>query len=90
MGEGVQEIGGKEIGIITHYFDHISVAVIKLTKGGVKVGDKIHIKGHTTDFEQSIKSMQVEHKDIKEAKKGHEIGLKVAEPVKEHDVVFKL
>lgn len=77
----------KQIGKILHYFDKISVAVVDLT-AGLKVGDKIHIKGHGTDFQQKIDSMQIEHEQIQSAKKGQSIGLKVTEPVKEHDIVY--
>ena len=77
----------KEIGKITHFFDKIEVAVVKLN-GKIKVGDKIHIKGQVTDFEQEIKSMQVEHKNIKQAKKGDDVGLKVDEEVRVNDKVF--
>ena len=62
----------KEIGKITHYFDNIGVAVIKLT-GSLKVGDTINIKGTTTDFTQEVDSMQVNHKPIQTAKKGDDV-----------------
>ncbi len=77
----------KEVGEITHYFDHISVAVVKL-KNKIKQGDKILVEGHTTNFEQAADSMQIEHKPVKEAKKGESIGLKVAEKVRPGDKVF--
>lgn len=78
---------GKEIGKITHFFDKISVAVIEL-KAGLKIGDKIRIKGATTDFEQDVKEMQVEHAQLKEAKKGMAVGMKVKDVVRPHDVVY--
>ena len=77
----------KEIGKVKHFFDKPSVAVIELS-GKVKVGDKIHIKGNTTDFEQKVDSMQVEHEGIDSAKKGDAIGLKVVEKVRANDVVY--
>jgi len=77
----------KEIGTISSYFSHAEVAAIKLS-GKLKVGDKIHIKGHTTDFEQKIRSMQIERKEIKGAKKGDHIGIKVPEKVRPNDKVF--
>lgn len=80
----------QKIGVVTHFFSKISVAVIKLTDGDLKVGDKIRVKGATTDFEQDITSMQVNHKDIEEAKIGFELGMKVAEPVRENDEVYKI
>jgi putative protease len=78
----------KEIGKVTHFFSKISVAVVELT-ATLSVGDKIRIQGPTTDFEQTVESMQIEHQNVKTAKKGQSIGLKVDEPVKEKDTVYK-
>lgn len=80
----------EEVGKITHYFSKIEVGVIELTVGELKVGDTIHIKGHTTDFYQKVESMQVEHAAVPSAKKGDSIGLKVENQVREHDIVFKV
>ena len=77
----------REIGRISHYFSKIGVAVIELT-GTLKVGETIHVRGATSDFKQQVDSMQVEHASVPEAKVGESIGLKVAEPVREHDKVF--
>ncbi len=77
----------KEIGKVSSFFSHVSVAAIKLTNT-LKVGDKIHIKGNTTDFEDTVKSMQIEKKDVKEAKKGDHIGIKVPEKVRPNDIVY--
>ena len=77
----------KEVGKVTHFFGKISVGVIELADN-IKVGDKIHIKGATSDFEQSVDSMQIEHKEVQEAKAGESIGLKVKEPVREADKVY--
>ncbi|MBM3298219.1 MAG: hypothetical protein FJY83_11565, partial [Candidatus Aminicenantes bacterium] len=60
----------EEIGRITHYFSKIGVGVLEITQGELKVGDTIHIKGHTTDFFQKVESMQVEHAPVQSAKKG--------------------
>jgi len=79
----------KLIGKVTHYFNNISVAVIEL-KDTLKVGDVIHIKGATTDFTQEVESMQIEHENVDTAKKGQAIGLKVNEPVRENDDVYKV
>ncbi len=78
----------KPIGKITHYFTNIGVAVIEITSGSLKVGDKIGIKGATSDFEQGVDSMQVEHESVEEAKKGQSVGLKVDQQVREGDDVF--
>ena len=80
----------KEIGEVTHFFAKISVAVIKVTSGSMNVGDQIHIKGATTDFTQKVDSMQVEHEQVKEAKKGQEIGMKVTSEVRKNDKVYKV
>lgn len=79
----------EEIGMVTHFFSHIPAAAITLSKP-LKVGDKIHLKGHTTDLEMTIVSMQVEHKDVQEAKQGDSIGIKVEGKCREHDKVFKV
>ncbi|MBI4452117.1 hypothetical protein HY637_01690 [Candidatus Woesearchaeota archaeon] len=78
-----------KVGRVTHYFPKISVAVVEVTDGSIKVGDSVHIKGHTTDFMQRISSMQVEHDKIEIAEPGISIGMKVDEPVREHDLVYK-
>lgn len=77
----------KLIGEITHYFGKIEVAIIKL-KDTLKEGDTIHIKGKNTDFTQSVSSMQVEHENVKSAKKGEMIGIKVEKKITEGDQVF--
>ncbi len=77
----------KEIGKISGYFSHVGVAAIKLSSG-LKVGDKVHIKGHTTDFEVKIGSMQIEKNSVKAAKKGDHIGIKVPEKVRPNDRVL--
>ncbi len=80
----------KLIGKITHYFTNIGVGVIEITEGDLKVGDKIHIKGANSDFEQAVDSMQIEHENIEKAKKGDAIGLKVDQQAREGDQVFKI
>jgi U32 family peptidase len=79
----------KEIGHISHYFGGPGVAAIVLT-GELNVGDRISIQGHTTDFEVDVKSMQVEHEQIEHAKAGDNVGIKVPQRVREHDVVYKI
>jgi translation elongation factor EF-1alpha len=76
------------IGIIEKYFGKIGVAAIKITSGELKVGDKIHIKGHSTDFEQTVDSMQVEHLTVETARPGTDVGIRVKEKVHEKDTVF--
>ena len=79
----------EEIGEITHFFSKISVAVIELN-GELKVGDRIKFSGATTDFEQDVVSMQIEHNNIDEASPGDSVGMKVKERVRKGDKVFKL
>lgn len=77
-----------EVGRVTHFFNKISVAVIEL-KAPLSVGDRIIFKGPTTDFEQIVESMQIEHKNVPRAEAEQSIGLKVARRVREKDVVYK-
>ncbi|MCM8784750.1 MAG: translation elongation factor-like protein [Candidatus Omnitrophica bacterium] len=79
-----------EIGKVSHYYTKISVAAIKITRENLRKGDKIHIKGHTTDLSQTVESMQKEHQEIEIAKEGDEIGIKVNEHVREGDIVYKI
>jgi len=84
----VKEEKLKEIGKVTHFFGGIGVAAIKLS-GELKVGDTVLIKGATTDLKQKVESMQIDRKAVQSAKKGQEIGTKVDDTVREHDVVYK-
>ncbi len=77
----------KEIGVVSSYFSHVGVAAIKLT-GALKVGDKVHIKGSTTDFEIEIEEIQIERKSFEKAKKGDHIGVKVPDKVRPNDKVY--
>lgn len=79
----------KLIGKITHYFGNIEVGIIGLTDT-FRVGEKIHIKGSSTDFEQVVSSMQINRQDISDAKSGDEIGVKVEQKVKVGDLVYKV
>lgn len=77
----------KPIGAVTHYFGGLGVAIVKFSKA-VKKGERMHFKGATTDFEETIRSMQYDHKDIETAKKGQEVGIKVSGKAREGDEVF--
>ncbi len=79
----------KEIGKITHYYDHLGVGIIQLTDT-LKVGETIHVKGHSEDFTQPIDSLQIEHASVTEAKLGDIVGIKVAQKVHPGDKVFKV
>ena len=78
----------KEVGKVTHFYDKISVGVVELS-GNLRVGDKVHIQGTHDDFEQVVESMQLEHKDVKEGKKGEAVAIKVDQLVHKNDKVFK-
>ncbi len=80
----------KRIGVVTHYFGKLTVAIIKIEKEGLKVGDTVHIKGRTSDFIQEIESMELEHKAIQKAKVGESVGIKVSEHAREGDVVYQV
>ena len=78
-----------EVGTVTHFFPRPVVAGIDLT-APLNVGDRIHIKGHTTDFEDQIQSMQIENQPVEKAEVGQLIGIKVKDRVREKDVVYKI
>ncbi len=78
------------IGKVVDYYGKIGVAAIEITAGTLNVGDKIHIKGHTTDFEQMVDSMQIEHNQVTSAKAGDSIGIKVKEYCRDKDSVYKV
>jgi len=79
----------KSIGKIVHFYTNIGVGIVELSDE-LKVGDKIHIKGHSTDFEQTVDSMQIEHENVQNAKAGDSVGLKTESVVKEGDEVSKI
>lgn len=76
-------------GKITHYYDKIGVAVVELTDT-LSVGDTIKISGHGREFTQIVVSMQIEHEQTQEAKKGQVVGLKIDQEAKENDEVFRV
>jgi putative protease len=82
--------GEERVGIVTHYYGHLSVAAVRLESGSLRVGDTIRILGHTSDIRQKVESMQIEHQSVSEAGAGAEIGLKVTEHAREGDVVYKV
>jgi putative protease len=79
----------ERVGVVTHYFLKIGVAAFAL-EADLRVGDTIHIKGHTSDFTQKVDSIQIEHENVDAARKGDDIGIKVKEHAREHDVVYKV
>ena len=79
----------KLLGQVKHYYDHIGVAVIKLTGDSLKSGDQIHVTGKS-DFQQMVSSMQVDHQPVESAAKGSEVAIKVEQSVKQKDQIFKV
>jgi len=77
------------VGKITHYFDKIGVAVVEVL-APIKVGDQIKISGHGKGFTQEVTSMQIEHQQAQEAQKGQTVGMKVDQPVKEGDEIYRV
>jgi putative protease len=81
---------GERIGVVTHYYGNPMVAIVKLEAGSLRVGDSIHIRGHTSDFSQRVESLQVEHAAVNEVGPNDDFGIKVVQHAREHDVVYKL
>jgi putative protease len=80
----------EKIGVVIHYWSKLGVAGVHLTEGKLKVGDTIHVKGHTTDFTQPVDSMQVNNESVETAAPGDDVGLKVVDHAREHDDVFRV
>lgn len=78
-----------KVGRIEHFYSRASVAVVELS-APIKKGDKILIRGGTTNVSQVVESMEVEHEQLNEAQAGQRIGLKVADRVRENDIVYKV
>ena len=82
--------GEEFIGVVTHYYGHLSVAAIRIEAGTLRVGDTIRVLGHTSDFRQRVDSMQIERQPVTEAGKRQEIGIKVSQHARENDEVYKV
>lgn len=76
----------KKVGTVTHYYDKLGVGIVKLARS-LKVGDTVRFSGHSTNFEQLVSEMQLQHKGITAGKKGQEVGIKVLEKVRDGDAV---
>jgi len=76
------------IGTVTHYYSHLGVAIVQINNGKLKTGDTVHIKGHSSDFTQPVESMEYEHQHIDQAEAGQNIGLRVKDHTREHDIVY--
>ncbi len=79
----------ERVGRVVKYFARPQVAAVNLEKE-LGVGDTIHIKGHTTDFEQTVESMQIENQPVEKASPGDAVGIKVRERVRPNDIVYRI
>ena len=82
--------GEVRVGIVTHYYSHLSVAIIQVESGALREGDTVHIKGHTSDFRQRVDSLEIDRVRVPEARAGQVLGMRVKEHAREHDVVYKV
>jgi translation elongation factor EF-Tu-like GTPase len=80
----------KRIGTVIDYFAKIGVVAIHLEDDGLKVGDTIHIRGHTTDLTEEVLSMQIDRNAVQEAKAGDDVGIKIKERARKKDDVYKV
>ncbi len=80
----------ERVGTVTDYYAKIGVAAIKLSDGFLQVGDRIRIRGHTTDVTQTVESLQIEHQPVQRAERGSQAALKVGERVRKHDEVLRV
>jgi translation initiation factor IF-2 len=80
----------EQVAVIVKFFSKPSVAALQVTKGVIKVGDVLRYQGHTTDFTEEIKTMEIDNQAVEEAKAGELVGIKVKERVRENDKVFKV
>lgn len=87
MAEKKEKVNEKEIGEVSTFFAHVGVIAVKLS-APLAVGDKVHVKGHTTDFMQKISSMQIEGTKVEKAKKNDHVGIKTSERARPGDKVF--
>ncbi|MFO8163925.1 MAG: translation elongation factor-like protein [Thermodesulfobacteriota bacterium] len=80
----------EEVGVVVKFFAKPSVAAIDVTKGSIKKGDTLMYKGHTTEFTETVESIEIDNQSVDEAKVGDMIGIKVKERVRENDIVYKV
>ncbi len=80
----------EEVGVVVKFFAKPSVAALEVKSGSIKKGDTLHFKGHTTDFKETITSMEIDNQPVEEAKAGDLVGLKVSERVRPNDKVYKI
>ncbi len=90
MCNGESDMTEARIGTVTHYYNHLHVAGVTITDGELHKGDTIHVTGHTSDFQQTVESMEIDHEAVEVAMPGDQIGLTVIEYAREHDTVYKV
>ena len=91
LGPGdVSDTEPHRIGVVTHYYEHAGACVVSLDAGPLRVGDTIHIRGHTTDFYQRVDRLERDRVAIDSARTGEEVGVQVSQRVRAHDAVFRL
>jgi hypothetical protein len=78
------------IGVVTHYFGKVGVGAIALESGELRVGDTIHVRGHTTDFYQRVDRIEIDHLPVEIARPGQSVGVEITQRVREHDEVFRV
>jgi GTPase len=78
------------IGVVTHYYEHVGACVVSLDAGELRVGDTIHVRGHTTDFYQRVERLERDHTAVDSARAGEVVGVQVSQRVRSHDVVYRL
>jgi putative protease len=83
-------MGESKIGEVVKFFAKPSVAAVVITEGTLKIGDTLHFKGHTSDFAQTVESMQVNNQPVAEANVGDDVGIKVSERVRPGDVAYRI
>lgn len=80
----------EKVGIVTDYLDRIGVAVVRLTDGDLRLGDRVRIAGRTTELRQAVESLPIERRTVGQVVRGSEVGMKVQGPVRRHDQVFRV
>ncbi len=83
-------VNEEAIGTVTHYYSHLAVAIVQINKGTLRTGDRIRMRGNTTDFTQTIGSMEYEHQQVDQVTPGQTVGLKVVDHARQHDILYKL
>ena len=84
------KLPAEPIGRVTHYFPHVKAAAVMIERDGLRTGDVLYFKGHTTNFKQTVGSLQIDRRPVPEASSGEEVGIQVRSRTREHDLVFKL